>query len=419
MKKFLLKQVFVFSLTILSFSCSEKINFDMDMERRPEDVARNYVQSILMKDNMVHSRNLLSEEEYPEVLTSLSMTDENGNKISFLDLDDEKKKEFFEFWKEDYTNEISKKLNENENFLKMLAIENEAFYETVNDVGRNMEVKSLSNFFNKYENNLQQIIKRVEREDIKSRSGGASSSGSSNGASSSGSSNGSSAGSSSGSSNGSSSGSSASSGGVLINVSKCNLVDSSVEIFKKNYKKGRILINTCNSSSGSSGYIGHASLMKGNFLTIDVDDSKNSKATITSFPYQPTKGTTWKGQIDGVQYEPIGYWCGDNAAPTVSILQVQNTWWSWFLRKNHTEASEASASMAIENAENNLGKKYNSNFMFFGMWDTSSFYCSSLVFRAWLDVSSEYSLNTNPIWVAPSDLYASENTRVVTSYRNF
>lgn len=180
---------------------------------------------------------------------------------------------------------MKKKFIDDESFKEMIALENEAFNMALDEASRSIIKKSSIKIFESYISNLDKLEKKYE---YFSRS----------------------------------------SSSEYKDVSKCTLVDTSVEIFERNYKKGRVLINTCKKKETGSGYFGHASMMSEESFNEIWKQDVNSKATISSFPDNGNKklgssGTVWEGMKDGVQKEPIGYWCGNRCAQNVSILDVQ------------------------------------------------------------------------------------------------
>lgn len=76
--------------------------------------------------------------------------------------------------------------------------------------------------------------------------------------------------------------------------------------------------DTSSSSSSSGSYTGHASLMNGSSWQTSWKKDGLLKATITSSPKE--KSAQWIGKIDGVQYEPIGYWAGTSDGSAVVFV---------------------------------------------------------------------------------------------------
>lgn len=365
-------------LTILLVGCKANLQFSdyKKTEKTASDLALNYFENLNKKSNIANER-AISQECYPDEIYDIVLYDENGNRIYFEDLPEDKKSEFYLQWKKEGIKELEEKILSNESFKDMIEIENEAFNQTSSMVERSAYNFSSQEFYECYSKNLEKILKQNT-----TFSRGSSSSSSS------------------------------------TDVTSGNLVESSLEVFKRNYKQGRILINTCSQSETGFGYIGHASMMIDTEYNKEWNDDISSRVTVTSFP--SGKGTVWNGMINGVQEEPIGYWCGNKGAQNVSILDVRKKWWSWF-KKYYADATDDEHKTAVNFAISQKGKPYISDpsFVLFGMWRTDSYYCSSLVFRSWHEVSSDYNLNTNILWVAPSDLYASDRTKLIESYKNY
>lgn len=368
------KSALLICLVVLLAGCNGNLqisNYSLE-EKSALELAVNYFDNIVRKSNITNERSIDSDC-FPDELYEVEIYDDSGNVILFDELSYEQKCDFYKIWRNDGIKELEKKLISDDSFKDMLAIETQAFNMTIESSERSIFKVSLDNFVNQYEKNLE----RLQKNNISASRG---------------------------------------SSKECTSISDGNLVEKSLDTFEANYKQGRILINTCSRQETSFGYIGHSSMMSEKELNENWRENKNNRATITSFPND--KGTRWDGMTDGVQKEPIGYWCGDNAAQNVSILDVRSKKWKWF-KTYYTNASDEDHKKAVEYAEKQIGKPYNKNLVLFGMWSTNSFYCSSLVYKSWYEVNSKYDLKTNIMWVAPSDLYASDRTYLIKSYSNY
>ncbi len=146
--------------------------------------------------------------------------------------------------------------------------------------------------------------------------------------------------------------------------------------------QGDIIIEVL-SDLGSAGVAGHAAIV-----------SSNAWQTIESYPkaFSPIRR-------DGVQ-------------------RYRNNWQniSGALLYRPRQASPAQFARAARYAEAQVGKPYNWHF-----WDkmnSDSFYCSQLVWRAWLEAGIDIEEGTFPnAVVAPADLAKSRNTVLVERVR--
>jgi hypothetical protein len=380
MKKTKVKCVFIVMAISMALSCKNNVNVQVkNGDNSAQAIAEDYFNIVCMQSNMVNAR-ALTEESYPDILYETIITDENDEIISFADLDAKSQKEFYEIWKEDFIGDLTGKLLTDSNLKEIVEIENEAFIETASSSSRAVFTeRDIESFFKQYEKNFNKLVKNS----VAARG--------------------------------------ASSGNSLIRIEDGEIIPESLKIFSENYKKGRFLVNTNSSDSDISGYLGHTSLMCYDNVEPNWAKDISLKATITSYPLNTTKGTTWVGQTDGVQYEPVGYWCGTKGAPTVLILDVYRTVWKWFTKTAYM-ATDEEHNTAVDKADDHLGKPYNWDFVKLkkdkGMWDTDKFYCSSLVFRAWYDTNKKYSLNTNILYVRPASLVASNNSIIIARYEN-
>lgn len=139
------------------------------------------------------------------------------------------------------------------------------------------------------------------------------------------------------------------------------------------------IIVTLMLNSSSSGIAGHAAIV-----------SRNDDVTIESY----SKSFSPK-RIHGVA-EYTNNW---NIEPGTLLLRVVN-------------AKDHHYTVASTYAEAQIGKPYNGNF--FNKNRTDQFYCSQLVWRAWLNAGFDIEKGTIPnAVIAPADLVNSPNTRLI------
>ena len=336
-------------------------------------IATEYIENKIKIDSMCNSRSAKSND-YPSFMSNNDIVDKEGNRILFDDFTEEEKQVFYSVWKEALLNSIVEKLDADDGLVEMMVFENEVFRMT--EKNRSLLNTSPEMFLKNYQKNLKKLLKKNNAETT-SRS------------------------------------SSASSGKKISN--NCN-VTSSYNKFKSNYKKGRLLICSDNTSSSGSLYIGHISMMHKDKCEDSWLNNSLARAAITSYPIQ--KPELWPDQSDGVQYEPIGLWVGNDtgSANKVSIYDVGATRWVWDWWKSHFEYQYASSSernRAVYYAECQLGKPYSWDLLF--QWHIWEFYCSSLCNAAWNYAG--YCFSTG-LWVTPSDIAASGYTKVICSYNN-
>lgn len=314
---------------------------------------------------------------YPSILNELEIEDEYGNKLFFKDFNIDEKNKIFNDWKQSYLKEIESKLTNDVDLRESVTLENLAFENTLNsDKGhRAINNNDWYNFYNLYQSNIKKLIKDSKSERA-----------------------------------------------ALADISNASIVDKSLKIVKENYKQGRFFVCKDSSSSSSSSYIGHSSIMHEKEWNDSWKNDPMSKITITSTPKE--NSADWKGKSDGVQYEPLLYWVGnkDGCAEKVSIYEVQKVTWIWCILFNYYKYSEPSNSdvdSAIKNANNARTSKLPYNWSFI-KWVTSAMYCSQLVWYSWYNVSWKYELSQGPhvIFVTPSDLTLSNSAKHIVSYKN-
>jgi len=197
-----------------------------------ESLATQYFNMQLGWENLSCKRSVYSTEQYPEFLNKVEMHDENGNKVVFSELTEEQKKIFFDTWKQYNIEHMTKVIEENENVKKIVEIENEIFYDTANQHGRNIESeKDVNKFYEKYQKTREKYYKKIISNEVKKQRSSSASGDSQN----------------------------------VIPDDKV-LSSASCDIFRKNYGKGRVLIcsDSSSESGSSSAFLGHAALMHKN-----------------------------------------------------------------------------------------------------------------------------------------------------------
>ena len=338
----------------------------------PSIIAKEYVQKMISFDELTSSRSASNDYDYPDLIYMLEIEDEDGNPILFEDMSDAEKVAFYSYWQEQTVQELTEKFEDDADLAKMISLENAAFAETMEESGRSA-IKSgdYGKFAKKYEKNLANFIEQECKADGNRAAAHAS------------------------------------------EITKDCLVATSVEIFKNNYKKGNILICKDTSSSSASSFIGHASMMYADGWNPEWEKNGLARTTVTSSPI--AKSAQWDGKIDGVQYEPLGYWAGnsDGSAAKVSIQEIKGKKWVWNWFKSgyrYYKPTDSERNSAVNYAENQLGKEY--HWFFLNKWYTKEFYCSQLVWRSWYEVDHNYDSSLGPLilFVSPGDIASKTDT---------
>lgn len=366
----------LFGVGIMFAGCSSNVDYDnaiLDLElseKSTNEIAAEYVQNQLKMDFMCSSRDL-KNEEYPPMLYDLSIVDDDGNELFFADFSDELKKDFYSIWKDVEVNTLVLKLEENPPVQEMLKLENKAFELTEQNCSRRV-CNNPEAFIAKYAENMELLLNKSKARNVVT-------------------------------------------GGE---ITKDCLVQDSVNKFKANYKKGRVVVSPDSSSASSAFATGHASMMCESVWNTSWNINGLGKATITAFPIN--NGSTWEGKIDGVQYEPIGMWAGNSSGSSehTSIYNVgRSTFvWNWF--KSYyafSNASDEDYNNAADYAIANERKPYNWNF---GLKDREDkFYCSQLCYKAWKKQSKDYDISMGLI-ASPANIVTSHNVSLVAAYSN-
>lgn len=376
-----------------------------------ESLATQYFNMQLGWENLSCKRSVYSTEQYPEFLNKVEMHDENGNKVVFSELTEEQKKIFFDTWKQYNIEHMTKVIEENENVKKIVEIENEIFYDTANQHGRNIESeKDVNKFYEKYQKAREKYYKKIISAEVKKQR------------------------------------SSSSSGTTQNKIpDKGALVSTSYNILKNTYKKGRVLIcsDSSSDSGSSSAFMGHAALMHRDTLLSDEEVNSSTQYTISAWTNDGKK-TTWSDKINGIQYEPLGYWAGNytGAANNVEIYEMNRISWEvgiltfllGFPIAVHRDASPDEANRAVAFAlgrlnENMASGKYPYNLggligeilsatPIQSKWHDYTCYCSQFVWRSWCAANIGFDFSGANPWILPVDFQLTSQTKKVGSYKN-
>ena len=368
-KEFLL----VVLLSILMLGCNQQIKIDDYVKEVNQNVgksvAEQYISNLLVQEKLLSANNRSVSVTDLELFEDIEIVDENGNVNFYTDLTEEEKVLFVNDWYNETVKQLQEKINKDKSIEEMLSVENQAFAITISEVNRSVLSCSAEAFVKSYSKNLSKLVKKIDN--------------------------------------------TRSSKGKAEITSDTPMNEYSLELLHSKWKKGRILVCKDTSSSSSSFYLGHASMMY-NEWNSDMEKNPLYKATFTSSPLND-KITHWEGKIDGVQEEPIGYWAGlgEGCAEKISILNIRSSKkvdGEWV----YTPATDVDYLKAAEEINDYEGTPYglplNKN-------KTKKIYCSQLCYLAWLDVDDKYKLGSG-VYVKPADLISSRNTTVEISLNN-
>lgn len=401
--------ILVFGILML-ISCQNQVILE-NQNNDAESLATQYFNMQLGWENLSCKRSVYSTEQYPEFLNKVEMHDENGNKVVFSELTEEQKKIFFDTWKQYNIEHMTKVIEENENVKKIVEIENEIFYDIASQHGRNIESeKDVNKFYEKYQKAREKYYKDMISTEFKNQR-------------------------------------SSSSSGTIQNVIPDDKVLSSAscDIFRNNYGKGRVLIcsDSSSESGSSSAFLGHAALMHKNEIKEDEILYSSSQYSVSAWP-NDGKTTTWSGKINGVQYEPLGYWAGNysGAANNVDIYEMNRISWEvgiltfllGFPIAVHRDASPDEANRAVEFAlerveVNKTRRLYPYNVVntivqvasgnpIQSKWHDSTCYCSQFVWRSWCAANIGFDFSGANPWILPVDFQLTSQTKKIASYKN-
>ncbi len=389
--------------SLFVFGCTNHIteNDGVDISMDPEQVAIQYVQNMNVWDNISKNRNATATVEYPGYLDNMNFVDEKGDGIIFSELPEERKSVFLKAWQDYESDRIAEILRNDERLLQEFVLENQAVLETLKFAERNVLVdRSSSLFMTQYLKRRAALIGKKIKEEAPYRS-------------------------------------SSSSAKVGPEVTADCLVKTSVEKLKSVYRTGLVLICTDSSSSTSSLYLGHCAMTNARRWESKFELNGLESISISSWP-KNNKVSRWEGQIDGVQEEPIGYWAGNSggSARNVKVLEMQlpvvEVHWAWifpyFKTENHNPSPEH-VEKAVSFAESKKGKPYAPGFalgvtdiLVFPLgskWWVDSYYCSHLVWRAWVHADLRYDFSKAYTLIPPYLFESARNKNEILTYSNY
>ena len=377
--------------TLFCISCQNEILSDeASLSQAEKDAIRNiaqvYIQNERGLNNIAQGRSITASTNYYEEFENRKIKTPQGE-VLFKDLTESQQAVIIKNYQEQELEQFIEKLEENADFLEMVKLENAAFTYAKNATVNRNGTTDFETFMNNYESYLN-------RKTIFSQTRASSS-----------------------------------------KITEDCMNPKSVETLKPHYGIGKIFVCTDSSSSSSSSYIGHASLMR--FKNWQEIWNKNGMgmATITSSP--DDKSAQWEGKEDGVQYEPIGYWagtasCSANKVTVLDVLRTEIEYYEDYDEENeeyfmnsryiHVPTTYEDHVKAYNNAEKYLGKPYPRLFKKAFPWNNKKnkdvFYCSQLIWRAWYDVDNDCTLSTALYYISPSNLVKSSNSKVLVKYSN-
>ena len=357
----------------------------------PEKAASDYINNLISQNNILSGRE--ADYEIPVFFNGFDVAEMDGSRHSFASYSREEKLAMIKAWKEANIQGVAEKLKNNETILSDLIELNLAVEKSIRKASRSALENQKKSFINNYTKELERLIKKEE----KARN--------------------------------SSSGSSFNQKSITEDC----LIDSSFKKFMKDYEQGRMV--------HEAGLIGHISMMHlTNKRALEVAKNANglTEMTITSFPYHNT--TVWPEQKDGVQYEPVGYWCGssEGGAKEVHLIKAVGQYteftrcghwyefkWPWERIGEKKEINKK----AVEYAESRLGVPYIpkgsaiqipylDNFVWYKYSDKYS-YCSQIVWKSFKSAGGiQYDFDAGSSWISPLEIYLSLKTKEITSWKN-
>ncbi len=388
------KSLIVFAIAIFLASCSIAGNDSTKNELDLNEIGESISESKRYTKNMVEllkkventQRSLENVESIPEkYFNSLKIQDINGNKILFTNFSDKEREIFLELWEEKQAEILANKMGDDPISILSMKGKNDAMEAGMNS--QNRDSFSYEKFASKYNEVIKDSNKRLEDFIRKQREN--------------------------------------------KDPSSRDIYDlnpDSITTLKNNFEKGYVLVGNDIDSLGYS-TIGHAAIITENGANIDWS---NAMALITTSSWagfgasdgaSSSNGAYWPGSTSGVQREPLSVWTStDTRSPTiVQIGKAGNLTWvfSWFnLYPVFNAASASERESAASNAISYIGKPY--NYFLANKWWIDAFYCSSLVWRSWYNVSTDYDLDDGifDVWVAPLDIIIADDVNKITSYQN-
>lgn len=297
-------------------------------------IASQYVENLILRGKVAGGQKLDSEE-YPEFLNQfISIMDCNGEKIS--DLSYIQKVSVINEWKESEIERLTKHFEEYPELAMMTAAENEIEGNTLIELPENYNI---SDYIELRKKNVNEYLKKNSKTVLKLDGFDES----------------------------------------MKYVVEKNNTDL-LNIYKSNYRKGRILVRINNSSSSLGGVgLGHAALMTENYWNPNWNNDVYAHTSISA--WTANNYACWTGMKDGVQYEPLGYWTGshDSTPEYTFIFDVYG-------------ADENKYDSAAELARSYLNRGYSIAYV---RNNDAKFYCSKLVWYCWNQAWPNIDLDAN------------------------
>ncbi len=378
MKKYL---KFFTTLLVISFlfsSCGDLRFLNDDIYNNYSDLSDSeiYIKMLFERDELCSARSA-EVYDYPDFFYEMDIVDKEGNKIDFSDLSSEEKEIFVQVWKDKITENMEDKSKVQKEVVEEFREENVAFLNALYSTDSRLAIhdKDISKVFAQYQINLDKVRNERKARDLSERP----------------------------------------------YVSNNYLNPNSVEIFKNNYKRGRILVTIDSSSSASAYGLGHASLMdyENDYRIKNSSYEKiNSLDSWSISSYPQTTSCIWENQRNGVQFEPLGLWAGayEGGCSGVFIYDMQKiVWvWDWFNSKYLPfPAEEYDYDRAADYAENSMGIGYG----IISKESRSLIYCSALVWQSWRYLDKSYDMSAG-LQVTPLEIANSMQTKLIAAYSN-
>ena len=379
-KSFIFCATALFATIILCSCSSEQTKKQIQLENSVEKFIENLVNfSFASFKSRAAKAESLSAEEIA-FFEKLEIEDENGNSVLFSQLSVQEQNDIVELWFTDYKADLLEKVYDDEFLLDYIEKVNKG-----NEIASSMNPATQK----EYDELVLQYSGIIETENPRTNKKARSSSASD----------------------------------TKIRIEEHEMNYASKEKLKANYKPGRILIGTGTSSSGS--LVGHSSMIYVNPWNENLDRNVSTFMSITSFPHDGHQKVIWDGQTDGVQFEPIGYWCGTAACKTVKLYDVKKKKFTTKKNVNSYILNSSEYQKALNFAYSKLGKPYppykggvtKYDFITYANSDVY-YYCSSLVRRSFLQVNIDVDPDGRS-YVSPADIASSNYTYKVANWKNY
>lgn len=391
------KIIFIICCIFIILSCKQNVVEEVDLTN--EEIAQKYIESRIVFDNVENGRNVLDLETVPNFLFNLNLVDDDENPILLNDLPPEQQNLFYEGWKKVMSDYVTEQIEEDDDVKDALILEAEIYDKMLSSQRNSLdEPVDAQKFYEKYfKIREKEISKNLKRNGELARS---------------------------------------SSDGTITNSP---LVASSAKILQKEYKKGRVFINS--TGTFSSLYIGHAAIMSEDAWNKDWEKDGLSQATFSAWP---DKNVSWPDKKNGAQKEPIGYWAGNcsGSATKVGIYEMRRVDWKWSaltlltgipitVKKEPTKV-EIDAAVNYAKTKSDLNENYGKYPYNMGnsivttlagipagsKWWDSTCYCSQLVWRSWCEANMSYDFSGAAPVIAPIDFTVTTYTKKITDYSN-